>query len=194
MAKRIFKRQLTTDRLGHFRPDNSESIIDNGRTIHHLVHRHAQWCSSCGRRIIDDHDLRGFCDYCRQRRCCSLCETHCKICSRRLCSHCRRGFVGNSVLTVCPVCLAKLNQRQRMQDEIMVRKIALQRHLLLQRERTRIEALKLQAAKARLMAQLQYSRLSSSHRLALLREVNKVKLALVNLWQKENGRKLRLHF
>ena len=190
MAK-IFKRFLITDRLGRVVSSNSERLNDDGRGRTSLTNRRvAIWCQSCHRPVMDVAELRGKCDYCRLRKCCSRCETACRICSRRLCGYCKRGFVGNTVFTVCPICLVRMRQRQMFHDQILMRKMALHGQILRQRERTRIEALRLQAARARMMGRLQAARLSNHGRLSLIREINKVKLALARLWY-NNARHLR---
>ena len=190
MAK-IFKRFLITDRLGHVVSSNSERLSDNGRGRTSLTNRRvAIWCQSCHRPVTEIAELRGKCDYCRLRKCCSQCEVVCAGCSRRLCGYCRRGFVGNRVFTVCPICLVRLRQRQMFHDQILMRKLALHSQILRQRERTRIEALRLQAARTRMMGRLQAARLSNHGRLSLIREINRVKLALARLWY-NNARHLR---
>jgi hypothetical protein len=190
MAK-VLKRFLVTDRFGRPVLSNSERLTDNGRGRTSLTNRRvAIWCQSCHRPVTDLAELRGKCDYCRLRKCCSRCEAVCAGCSRRLCGYCRRGFVGNRVFTVCPICLVRLRQRQLFQDQILMRKLALHSQILRQRERTRIEALRLQAARARMTGQLQAARLSNHGRLSLIREINKVKLALARLWY-NNARHLR---
>ena len=190
MAK-IFKRFLVTDRLGRVVSSNSERLNDDGRGRTSLTNRRvAIWCQSCHRPVMDVAELRGKCDYCRLRKCCSRCEAVCAGCSRRLCGYCRRGFVGNRVFTVCPICLVRLRQRQMFHDQILMRKLALNSQILRQRERTRIEALRLQAARARMMGRLQAARLYNHGRLSLNREINKVKLALAKLWY-NNARHLR---
>ena len=190
MAK-IFKRFLITDRLGRVVSSNSERLNDDGRGRTSLTNRRvAIWCQSCHRPVMDVAELRGKCDYCRLRKCCSRCETACRICSRRLCGYCRRGFVGNTVSTVCPICLVRMRQRQMFQDQILMRKFALQSQIMRQRERTRIEALRLQAARARMIGRLQAARLSNNGRLSLIREINKVKLTLARLWY-NNARRIR---
>ena len=182
MAK-ILKRFLVTDRLGRVVSSNSERLNDDGRgRVNFTNRRVVLWCPSCHRPITDVAELHGNCDYCRVRKCCSRCETACRICSRRLCGSCRRGFVGDNVFTVCPICLVRLRQRQMFKDQILMRKFALQSQILRQRERTRMEALRLQAARARMMGQLHAARLSHQGRLSLVREINKVKLALARLW------------
>ena len=190
MAK-ILKRFLVTNRRGHIVSSKFERLNDDGRGRTTFTNRQlAISCPSCHRPVTDVADLRGNCDYCRMRKCCSRCETACRICSRRLCGYCRRGFVGDNVFTVCPICLVRLRQRQMFQDQILMRKFTLQGQILRQRERTRMEALRLQAARARMMGQLHAARLSQQGRLSLVREINKVKLALARLWH-NHARHLR---
>lgn len=190
MAK-ILKRFLVTDNHGRVVLSNSERLNDDGRGRTSVTnHRVAIWCHSCRGPITDVSELRGKCDFCHIRTCCARCEATCRICSRRLCGQCRRGFVGNTVFTVCPKCLVRLHQRQIFHDQILMRKFALQSQILRQRERTRIEALRLQAARARMIGRLQAARLSNNGRLSLIREINRVKLALVKL-RYNNAKHLR---
>ena len=182
--RRITKRFLTADRSGHVLSSNSERLTDDGRGhLNVTTRRVAAWCSSCHRPLTDTEQRRGCCDYCRLRSCCDACEVRCHVCSRRLCGYCRRGFVGQTSMTVCPICLVRLRQRQAFQDQLLVRKIAFERQMLRQRELTRLHALNLQAARVRVTAQLQAARLRTTGQLALIREMNRVRLALAKAYR-----------
>jgi len=62
-----------------------------------------------------------------------------------------------------------------------VRRAALQNWALRQRQVNYIHALRLQAARSRMIGQIQASRIRTSGQLAVLREINKIKLALAKL-------------
>jgi hypothetical protein len=180
--RNIFKRRLIVDRTGHTIHGNSEHLTDNGRDrLHYTQRQVAIWCPSCRRPITDISELTGRCDYCRMRTCCVHCQTNCHVCSRRLCGFCRRGFVGSRVFTVCPVCLIKLRQRQYLEDQLLARKVAIENWALRQRQINYINSLRLQAARSRMMGQIQASRIRTNGQLAMLREINRIKLALAKL-------------
>ena len=180
--RNIFKRRIIVDRTGRTIHGNSERLIDNGRDRLHYTHRQAAiWCPSCGRPITDVSERTGLCDYCRIRTCCAHCETHCQVCARRLCGNCRRGFVGSRIITVCPICLVRLRQRQYFEDQMLVRRASIQNWALRQQQINHINALRLQAARSRMMGQIQASRIRTSGQLALIREINKARLTLAKL-------------
>jgi hypothetical protein len=180
--RNIFKRRIIVGRTGRAILGNSERLIDNGRNRLYYTHRQvAIYCPSCRRPITDVSELTGRCDYCRIKTCCAHCEKHCQVCARRLCGNCRRGFVGSRIITVCPICLVKLRQRQHFEDQMLVRRAAIQNWALRQRQINHINALRLQAARSRMIGQIQASRIRTNGQLALLREINKVKLALAKL-------------
>ena len=182
--RRITKRFLTADRSGRVLSSNSERLTDDGRGhLNVTTRRMAAWCSSCHRPLTDTEQRRGRCDYCRRLTCCDACETRCSVCSRRLCGDCRRGFVGQTWMTVCPICLVRLRQRQAVQDHLHARKVAFERQMLRQRELARLQALNLQVARIRVMAQLQSARLRTTGQLALIREMNRLKLALARAYR-----------
>ena len=86
-------------------------------------------------------------------------------------------------MTVCPICLVRLRRRQVVQAQLFLRKVAFERQMLRQRELTRLQALNLQAAKARVMAQLQAARLRMTGQMAMIREMNRLKMALAKARQ-----------
>lgn len=178
----IFKRTVITGKTGRTILGNSERLVDNGRgRLHYFHHQTAVHCSSCRRPVTDISQLQGRCDYCRMRTCCVHCQTHCQVCARRLCGNCRRGFVGSRVSTVCPICLVKLRQRQRFEDQMLARRNAIQNWALRQKQINHINSLRLQAARSRMMGQIQASRIRTNGQLAVLREINKIKLANAKL-------------
>jgi hypothetical protein len=180
--RNIFKRRLIVDATGRTIHGNSERLTDNGNDrLHYTQRQVAIWCPNCRRPITDVAELTGHCDYCGIRGCCTHCQTHCHVCNRRLCGHCRRGFVGSHTFTVCPVCLVKLKQRQYLEDQMLARKAAIENWALRQRQVNYIHALRLQAARSRMIGQIQASRIRTSGQLTALREVNKIKLALAKL-------------
>ncbi|MBN2456395.1 MAG: hypothetical protein JXB29_07680 [Sedimentisphaerales bacterium] len=181
--RNIFKRKIIVDKTGRTMLGNSERLVDNGRNRLHHTHRQAViWCPGCGRPVTDVSELAGRCDYCRTRTCCAHCETHCQVCARRLCGNCRRGFVGSRIITVCPICLIKLRQRQHFEDQMLMRKAAIQNWALRQQQINHINALRLQAARSRMIGHIQASRIRTNGQLALIREINRVKLALAKMW------------
>jgi len=184
VVRKITKRFLTVDRAGQPLSSNSENLADDGRgRLSVTARRSATRCPSCGRPIVDVDQWRGRCDYCRVRRCCDHCETRCQVCSRVLCGHCRRGYVGQTPMSVCPICLFRLRRRQAFQDQLLLRKAAFERRMLRQRETTRLHVLHLQAARMRMMGQLQAARLRTTGQLAVIREINRLKLALARAYR-----------
>ena len=180
--RNIIKRRFVVDETGRPMFGNSERLVDNGRNRLHYTHRQrSKKCRSCHRSITDVSESAGRCDYCRVRTCCAHCQVQCQVCARRLCGNCRRGFVGSRIITVCPICLVKLRQRQHFEDQMLVRRAAIQNWALRQRQINHIHALRLQAARARMIGQIQASRIRTNGQLALLREINKIKLALVKM-------------
>lgn len=180
--RNIIKRRIIVDASGRTIHGNSERLTDNGNDrLHYTQRQVAIWCPNCRRPIINVAELTGRCDYCGIRGCCTHCQVRCHVCNRRLCGHCRRGFVGSRVFTVCPICLVKLKQRQYLEDQMMVRKAAMEAWALRQRQINYIHAMRLQAARSRMTGQIQASRIRTSGQLAALREINKMRLALAKL-------------
>ena len=190
--KKILKRSLVTDQSGRVIDSNTEHLTDNGRgRINHITRHTAVQCTNCNRPITDINKQRGRCDYCRTQSCCENCETKCKVCSRRLCSRCRRGFVGqSSIITVCPACVNALRQRQAFNDRLLMQKIRDQRQIMHHREVARLRALQLQSAGMRARNRIQVAGMNSRNqmqiaktrmngKLALIREINRLKIALL---------------
>ncbi len=179
--KKIQKRFLVTDQSGRVLDSNTEHLTDNGRgRINLTTRRTAVRCPNCRRPITDINKQRGRCDYCRTQSCCENCETRCRVCSRRLCGRCRQGFVGQSnIITVCPTCLNHLRQRQAFNDRLLIQKIRSQRQIMHQREVARLRALQLQAAGMRSRNQIQIAKTRINGKLAMIREINRLKIALL---------------
>ncbi len=174
--RRIVKRADTRDRYGRILAYSTERLADDGRgRVHVAAHESASWCPGCNRPVRDLGEFRGCCDYCRRRGTCVHCEARCQNCSRRLCGFCRRGFAGNTVITVCPTCQAQLHQRQAFQDRLTLQKVAFDRRTVVQREWTRVQALRLQAARMRAAAQLQAARIRMARQEAAMRELSRIK-------------------
>ena len=201
--KKISKRFLITDQSGRVIDSNTEHLTDNGRgRINLTTRRTAVRCPNCRQPITDINRQRGRCDYCRTLSCCENCETRCRVCSRRLCGRCRRGFVGQtSIITVCPTCLALLRQRQAFQDRLLLHNIAYQRQIMQQREVARLRALQLQAAGMRARNRIQVAAINARNQiqiaktrmngqLALIREINRLRIAL-NRERRNGGRYIR---
>lgn len=133
--KGIFKRFIKKDPYGRVLSTTTERLVDNGAgQIAVNVCETVVRCSSCNRPIGDAGELRGICHYCLSNSCCVHCETHCAVCSRRLCCICRRGFAGQSLVIVCPYCLMQLRERQALQDRLLAEKAAFERQMVVQRE------------------------------------------------------------
>ena len=81
-------------------------------------------------------------------------------------------------MTVCPTCYVHVRQRQAFEDQMQMRKLAHQHQILRQGERAHIQALQLQAVRTRMMGQLQAARIRDSRQLAMLKEMNRLKMAL----------------
>jgi len=137
----ILKRFVRTDSYGRPLTATTEHLEDlgNGR-LYLNVQEVLGICSGCGRPVADPNDLRGVCHFCLSRSCCVHCETRCAACSRRLCMMCRRGFAGQSPLTLCPICLSKMEERQRFQDRLLEERTIFEGQVVLQRERARVLA------------------------------------------------------
>ncbi len=194
----ILKRNLTTNRSGQIQSgSNSERLTDDGRRLTVTTRRVVTYCQSCHMPITDENERRGGCDYCRIRSLCSHCEVSCRVCSRRLCWHCKRGYVSSAihgtVYTVCPICFVRLRQRQAFEDQMLIRNAALHSQILRQREITHIRALQLHAARNRTIGQIQAARLRTMGQLALIREINKTRLELAKL-RYDYVRHLRRYF
>lgn len=190
--KKILKQFLITGPNGKVLKRNTERLTDNGRgRLNFTTRSTAIRCPNCRRPVTDINKLRGRCDYCRAQSCCENCETRCRGCSRRLCGRCRRGFVGqSSIITVCPICLNRLRQRQAFNDRLLIQKIRYQRQIMHQREIARLRALQLQAAGMRARNQIQIAKTRMNGKLALIREINRLKIAL-NKKRRNSGRNIR---
>jgi hypothetical protein len=150
------KRFLVRGPDGRPLSEQSERLTDDGRgSLHVTNERSAEWCSGCHRPVTDLAEWRGLCDLCRCRQCCVHCLSHCDVCSRRLCGHCRRGFAGPPVLTVCVVCQDRLLHRQVLQDQQAEFENEVTRHRLFHQD----QALRLNHERLQLTAHLQAARL-----------------------------------
>lgn len=158
--RRIFRRYLTRDPYGRPLTVQSERLTDDGRGWMQLSNeRSAALCSGCHRPIVELSERRGVCDWCHARSCCVHCIAQCQVCARCLCGHCRRGFVGTTVMSVCLACQRRLMQRQTVQDELMMQQTAFERHIAQQRLFNQVAALRLMAERTQVMTQLQAARL-----------------------------------
>lgn len=166
--KRIVKRSVTGDAHGHVLHSEGERLTDDGKgNIRVTKRRAALWCPSCVRPLTDVKDIRGRCDWCRSKRnTCVTCWSRCSMCNRVLGGCCTRGFPGHASVAVCPGCFAKLRSRQIYTDAVAARQMAMRYRILQQRELLRRHALRLQAA-----------RFKASNRIALLREMMKMRNA-----------------
>ena len=177
--KTIRKQILTTDRNGRPLARSSERLVDDGRgRIQVLQHQTSLWCAGCRRPVENLAQLRGRCDCCRAQAVCEACETRCQTCSRRLCFACRRGFAGATRLTVCPVCLVALRQRQAFEDRQMLAEAMFRRRLAVHREWQRVAGLRLQSARIRAANAFQIERLRTARQMAVLREVQGLRLKM----------------
>ena len=165
--KQILKRSVTRDAMGRALSSRSKRLTDDGRgRIHVTESAAALRCSGCRRPLSELTQISGQCDVCARRGTCERCEVQCRACSRRLCGQCRRGFSGPPPLTVCPICLPRLNARQFHIDRIRHEQLMHERRRLAQRERLAIQSLRLHAA-----------RTHEQYRLAMVRERNRATLA-----------------
>ncbi len=178
---RILKRFITTNPKGRVLDSKTERLVDDGRgrtnvTVRQLKKR----CPNCF-AYVEESQIRGQCDFCHHRLCCERCATKCQICSRMLCSDCRRGFAGDRLFTVCPICLRRLQSRQSFVDQQTIHNLTLQRHARHQQELARFRAQQLQAARLRMSGKLQMARLNMQARIAANRENRRRKMALARL-------------
>ena len=136
----VFKKFIKKDQYGRVLSINTEHLRDDGKgRISLTTNTRLIQCPGCRRHISDIGELRGHCHFCYSRTCCVHCESKCAVCSRRLCSVCRRGFTnGQSLITACPHCLAKLQARQAYQDRLVLNKIVFDRQVAINRERIRL--------------------------------------------------------
>lgn len=190
--RRILKRFLTRDSRGRTLASNTERLRDDGNgNLHYSHYQTATWCTGCQRPVTDLNELRGRCEFCRSRNLCSQCgEVRCQACARRLCGFCRRGFAGSTPTTVCPICLIRLHRRQAFQDRLLLQQAAFGRRRLVQSEWARLQALRLQAERLRVTGHLQAARLRLNGQMAMMREMNRLRLALANMGR-HGGRHLR---
>jgi hypothetical protein len=175
----IRKRYLIVDRKGRPLASETERLTDNqAGQINFERRKSALWCSGCRRPVESLSELRGRCDCCRRQGICSKCEVKCRTCSRRMCFACRRGFAGRTPMTVCPECLFNLRLRQDFEDRQTIYSRAFQRRLALQREWARTQGIRMQAARIRAAQQVRKERIRAANRMAMLREVNRLRLKL----------------
>lgn len=155
--RRIVRRNLVRDPAGRALSMRSERLTDDGRgSLQQTSEQTAAWCSGCRRPLTELSELRGVCDSCHTRECCVHCLSHCEVCSRRLCGHCRCGFAGPPPLTVCASCQEQLIHRQILQDQQTAFEQELARHRLFNQD----QALRLNFERAEVAAQLQEARLN----------------------------------
>jgi hypothetical protein len=159
-VRRILRRYVTRDPAGRVVSIRSERLTDDGAGYLRLhSEQSAQSCSGCNRPVIEVSELRGICDWCGRRECCSHCIARCQVCSRRLCGHCRRGFGGSPTLTVCPSCRQQLVARQWRQDQLTAEQVAFDRHMAQQRLINQVEALRLMAERMHIQARFEAVRM-----------------------------------
>ena len=180
--RKILKRVLVRDPSGRPIAQSGERFQDDGSgRVIHTAHRTLIRCQGCQHLVEDASDLRGRCDYCRRRGCFIHCEAKCQGCSRRLCWACRRGFAGQTLMTLCPVCLVKAQRRQAFLDIEMRRQAVFQRRLLAGRELARVQGMRAQIAGSRAMRFLQAAKIRQAGQIAVMREMNRLRLTLANL-------------
>lgn len=126
-------------------------------------------CSGCY-RPTPVAELRGQCDHCRSRTVCRYCIAGCQACGRTVCGKCRRTFVGSRASLVCPSCLPRLQQYQRIAIRDRAAQARFQRQLILRRDAERRAALRAKSQQDR-----------AKLRLANTREQNRVRMALARL-------------
>jgi hypothetical protein len=159
-VRRILRRYVTRDPAGRVVTSRSERLTDDGAGHLHLhSEQSARVCSGCNRLVIDVSELRGICDCCGRRECCSRCIASCQVCSRRLCGRCRRGFGGPPPLTVCPSCRRQLVERRWRQDQLTEEQVAFDRHMAQQRLINQVEALRLMSERMHIQARFEAVRL-----------------------------------
>ena len=82
-----------------------------------------QSCQSCLRPLKPD-EKRGTCNMCKSVTC--SCSVACEVCSRNLCGECRRGVVeGQFRLTVCPICLPKVERSVKLSQILAIQNLEL---------------------------------------------------------------------
>lgn len=147
-----------------------QHLVDDGRgNIASYRYKKTQPCPNCRRNLSDLSEGRGLCNWCGQRHTCSQCDAKCQSCSRRLCGRCRRGFVSDGAsITVCPGCLSKHRRRQVMRDKMLRYQVCLRQQQIRYQQQARRAALRIQAARA-----------YHSGRMAVKREANRMRLALL---------------
>ena len=158
--RRVVRRSLTRDPMGREIASESERLTDDGQGVVNVTtERIARRCSGCQRPIVDLSELRGNCDWCGVRGCCTQCLSHCEICSRRLCGRCRRGFAGTATRTVCPNCQQRLMERQVLEDRLQAERLQFERALEQRREQHQLQTDLLAQQRFAFEAQMQMARL-----------------------------------
>ena len=167
---RIIRNSITHDPSGRPLLGSTHRLIDDGRgNIVSYRTRRSIPCPNCRRQITGLDQARGLCNWCGLRHTCDHCDAICKVCSRRLCGSCRRGFAGDrGLITVCPHCLKKLLRRQVRNDHLNQQQAELRMRHFVQQEHARRTALYIQAARFR-----------ANQRLAARREANRMRLAVL---------------
>jgi hypothetical protein len=154
--RRIIRRELVRDWAGRPLSMQSERVTDDGAgALQQTSERTARFCSGCRRPVENLTEFRGVCDWCHTRGCCVHCVSHCQICSRRLCGHCRLGFAGPPSLTVCATCQHRMIGRQVLQDQQVEFEREMARYRMFQQD----QALRFNYERTYLMARLQAARM-----------------------------------
>ena len=131
----VVKRNYIKTPSGRVLASSTERLVEDGSGRVHVSQQNTPlWCPGCRRPLSGFQDLRGTCDACGRTSTCHTCEAHCRACSRRLCTGCRRGFAGPQLVTVCPWCLPKLRRRQAFVDHQAMQKTRLQRSLAIREQ------------------------------------------------------------
>lgn len=147
-----------------------QRLVDDGRgNIASYRYHKTQPCPNCRRNLSDLSEGRGLCNWCGQRHTCSQCDAKCQSCSRRVCGRCRRGSVSDGAsITVCPGCLVKHQRRQAMKDDMLRYQVYLQQQRITHQQQVRRAALRIQVARSH-----------QNNRMAIRREANRMRLALM---------------
>jgi hypothetical protein len=144
----IQKWTVETDPTGRVLSKSGEHLRDAGngltRVVRTVVRRR---CCGCGRPLESAAQITGRCDCCPVGPLCIGCESRCASCARRVCRHCKRGFVwGTRPLTVCPNCLTRLHRRIAYEQRMVARRDRTAQRAMTERLRLQQQALRLRIA------------------------------------------------
>lgn len=149
----LSKEIILTDPRGRVINRTVERLVDTGHggmTVRRITAMGR--CAACRRPVASADQVAGHCMVCSYGPLCTICETGCAVCHRRLCGRCRQGFIwGRTPISACPRCVRSLNRRAIYDAQTAARQAAFARQIQRRQMNLRELSLRLQALRGGFM-------------------------------------------